>query len=59
MRNLSNFFAIVFAIIAVIAFFGALQGATWHFGTAFMCAVLSFLFWEENHNPQNPGFSGQ
>lgn len=59
MRAMSNFFAIVFAIIAILAFIGALQGATWHYGTAIMCAVLAIIFWEEDRTPRTPGFSGK
>jgi len=59
MRAMSNFFAIVFAIIAVVAFIGALQGATWHYGTTIMCIVLAFIFWEEDRTPSSPGLSGK
>jgi len=58
MRATSNFFAILFAVIAILAFIGALQGATWHYGTTVMCAVLALLFWEEDRTPRSPGLSG-
>jgi hypothetical protein len=49
MRKMNNLFAVVFTIIGVTAFSGALFcGATWHFGTAIMCAFLVIVFRAEN-----------
>jgi hypothetical protein len=42
---MNKVFAISFAIMASIAFYGAaFQNAPWHYGTTIICAFLSLLF---------------
>lgn len=49
MRAMNNVFAVAFATIGTCALGGAIwAGATWHYGTAVMCALLTWLFYSEN-----------
>jgi len=49
MRTMNNLFLGIFLLIAVIALFSALfAGATWHYATAIMGLVLSWLFYSDN-----------
>lgn len=49
MRTMNNFLMGLFLLIAVMALVGAIfQGATWHYGTAVACLILSALFYSEN-----------
>jgi len=59
MKAMSKFFAFVFAVLGVLAFYGAyFQGAHWHFATCFACLFLSLLFLSDSGEPQKPGLSG-
>jgi len=60
MRAMNKIFAVAFAIIAAMAFYGAaFQGARWHFATCFACAFLSLLFFADSGDSQKPGLSGK
>jgi hypothetical protein len=57
---MNKFFAIVFAVLAVLAFYGAaFQGARWHFATCFACAFISLLLFADSSDPQKPSLSGK
>ena len=54
MRRMNKFFAVVFAIMAVTAIYGALfQNAHWHIFTAMACTLLSLLFAADSKTPDN------
>jgi len=56
---MNKVFALVFAVLAVLAFYGAaFHGARWHFATFFACAFLSLLFLADSGEPKKPGLSG-
>lgn len=53
MKRMNNLFAVVFATIAAIAFYGAVfNGATWHYFTTILCAFLALLFVAANDSPR-------
>ena len=59
MRAMNKFFAFVFAVLGVLAFYGAyFQGARWHFATCAACAFLCLLFLADSSDPHKPGLSG-
>lgn len=60
MRTMNKFFAVAFAIIAVMAFYGAAYcNAPWHYVTTIACILISTLFAADSGTPQKPGVSGR
>lgn len=59
MRTMNKFFAIIFSIIAVFAFYGAVFcNAPWHYATTVGCIILVTLFAADSGTPDKPGLSG-
>jgi hypothetical protein len=57
---MNKVFAILFAIIAACAFYGAIfQNAPWHIATTIACLFLSILFAADSGDTETPGLSGK
>ena len=51
---MNKIFAVAFAIIAVVAFYGAaFCNAPWHYATTVCCILLSTLFAVDSQTPDN------
>lgn len=49
MAKMNRIFVVFFTTLGTGAFLSALfAGATWHYGTAILCLVMSLLFISEN-----------
>lgn len=52
MRTISKIFAVILAIIAAVAFYGAaFCNANWHYATAIACTILGLLFFADSQTP--------
>lgn len=54
MRLMNKVFAVAFAIIGAVAFYGAVfHNAPWHIATTLCCLFLSLLFAADSQTPDN------
>jgi NADH:ubiquinone oxidoreductase subunit 6 (subunit J) len=57
---MNKIFAGAFALIAIVAFYGAVfHNAPWHIVTCLASMFISILFAAEGSNPKTPGLSGK